>query len=333
MQFSKKLVTLLSLMAAAVALLPLRANAVGPEPAPLSPPVELTVGYQKVGHLAPMILIADDLKKLGVNLKLVEFVRYADARTALLAGSLDVASVGPADLAIALAQGSTNVVGLMGVGSSLKYVIGRNGVKLDSWADLKGKKIAIAPGSAVWFQFAATLVEKDIPYNSFQAINIQGGGANFDQALKKGEVDGLVTWEPFESIPVMDGYGYFAKNLEYGSSKAVGAELGLLVASKQALNSKRAAVERFVWTYLKTQEELKQSPKKFADAYAQLSGMAPDIAAKASAVIKLGEVVSPDQIKRQAKAFADLGVIQKDVSGQVDAAWDASFVENALGSK
>jgi len=331
MHLSKKLVTLFSLVAAAAVMLPLRANAMSPEPAPLSPPVELTVGYQKVGHLAPMILIADELKKLGVDLKLVEFVRYADARTALLAGSLDIASVGPADLAIALAQGSTNVVGLMGVGSSLKYVVGRNGVKLDSWDDLKGKKIAIAPGSAVWFQFAATLIEKNIPYNSFQAINVQGGGANFDQALKKGEVDGIVTWEPFESIPVMEGYGYFAKNLEYGSSKAVGAELGLLVASKQAVTSKRAAVERFVWTYLKKQDEMKKSPQQFADAYAKLSGMSPEIAAKASAVIVLGEVVSPDQIKRQAKAFADLGVIQKDVSGQVDAAWDGSFVEKALG--
>jgi sulfonate transport system substrate-binding protein len=270
------------------------------------------------------------LKKLGVNLKLVEFVRYADARTALLAGSLDVASVGPADLAISLAQGSTNIVGLMGVGSSPKYVIGRNGTKLESWEDLKGKKIAIAPGSAVWFQLAATLVEKGVPYNSFEAVNIQGGGANFDQALKKGDVDGLVTWEPFESIPVMDGYGYFARNLEYGSSKAVGAELGLLVASKTAAESKRAAVERFVWVYLKTQEELAKSPQKFADAYAQLSGMAPNIAAEAAKVITLGEVVSPDQIKRQAKAFADLGVIQKDVSGQIDANWDGSFVAKAM---
>lgn len=332
MQMPRMLAKLLFLIAAIV-LLPLRAGAVGPQPAPLSPPIELTVGYQKVGHLAPIMLISEELKKLGVNVKLVEFVRYADARTALLAGSLDVASVGPADLAIALAQGSTNIVGLMGVGSSPKYVIGRNGVKLDSWDDIKGKKIAIAPGSAVWFQFAATLVEKNIPYNSFQAINVQGGGANFDQALKKGDVDAIVTWEPFESIPVMEGYGYFARNLEYSSSKAVGAELGLLVASKQAVDAKRAAVERFVWAYLKIQEDLKKSPKKFAEAYAQLSGMSPDIAAKASAVIKLGEVVSPDQIKRQAKAFADLGVIQKDVSGQVDQAWDGSFVEKALGKK
>jgi sulfonate transport system substrate-binding protein len=324
------LLATLSLVAATVGLMPLPANAVGPEPKPLPAPVELIVGYQKVGHLAPMILIADELKKLGVNLKLVEFVRYADARTALLAGSLDVASVGPADLAIALAQGSTNIVGLMGVGSSPKYVIGRKGTKFDSWEDLKGKKIAIAPGSAVWFQLAATLVEKGIPYNSFEAVNIQGGGANFDQALKKGDVDGIVTWEPFESIPVMEDYGFFAKNLEYSSSKAVGAELGLLVATKTAADSKKAALERFVWTYLKTQEELAKSPEKFAGAYAQLSGMAPNIAAEAAKVIKLGEVVSPDQIKRQAKAFADLGVIQKDVSGQVDAHWDGSFVTKAL---
>ena len=264
-------------------------------------------------------------------MKLVEFVRYADARTALLAGSLDLASVGPADLAISLAQGSTNVVGLMGVGSSPKYVIGRNGVKLDSWDDLKGKKVAIAPGSAVWFQFAATLVEKGIPYNSFQAVNIQGGGANFDQALKKGEVDALVTWEPFESIPVMEGYGFFAKNLEYGSSKAVGAELGMLMATKQAVETKRDAIERFVWTYLKVQERLSKSPEEFAQAYAKLSGMSPEVAAQASKVIKLGEVISPDQIKRQAKAFADLGVIQKDVSGEIDAYWDGSFVTKALG--
>ena len=183
--------------------------------APLSPPVQLTVGYQKVGHLAPITLIEEELKKQGVEIKLVEFARYADARTALLAGSLDVASVGPADLAIALANGSTGMVGIMGVGASPKYVIGRKGVKLDSWDDIKGKKIAIAPGSAVWFQYAATLIEKGIPYNSFNAINIQGGGANFNQALEKGEVDAIVTWEPFESIPVMKGYGYFAKNLDY----------------------------------------------------------------------------------------------------------------------
>lgn len=299
------------------------------EPAPLPKPVELTVGYQKVGHLAPVVMITDDLKKLGVELKTVEFARYADARTALLAGSLDMATVGPADLAISLAQGATDMVGVMGVGSSPKYVIGRKGVKLDSWDDLKGKKVAIAPGSAVWFQFAATLTEKNIPYNSFQAVNIQGGGANFDQALQRGEVDAIVTWEPFESIPVMEGYGFFAKNLEYSQSKSVGAELGMLAANRKSMAEKRPAMERFVWAYLQAQKTLAASPDAFTKAYASLTGLDTKLAAEASKVIELGSVTTVDQIKRQAKAFNELGVIPKDVSGDIEKYWDASFVEKA----
>lgn len=298
--------------------------------APLNPPVTLTVGYPKVAHLAPMILIADKLKAQGVDLKLVEFARYADARTALQAGSLDVAAVGPADLPITLAAGSSSLVGIMGIGSSPKYVIGRNGVKLESWDDIKGKKIAIAPGSAVWFQFAATLIEKGIPYNSFQAINIQGGGANFDAALEKGEVDAIVTWEPFESIPVMKGYGYFAKNLDYSASKAVGAELGMLAANKDKIAGKEAAVQLFVTAYVKEMKALEASPPAFGKAIQQLTGLDADISLRIAEIIKLGPVVTPDQLKRQAKAFADLGVITKDVSGQIDGAWNGTYLDKAL---
>jgi sulfonate transport system substrate-binding protein len=274
-------------------------------------------------------LIADELKGKGIDVKLVEFARYADARTALLAGSLDVAAVGPADLAIALANGSTGMVGIMGVGSSPKYLIGRNGTAFNAWGDIKGKKIAIAPGSAVWFQFAATLIEKGIPYNSFNAVNIQGGGANFDQALEKGDVDALVTWEPFESIPVMKGYGYFAKNLDYSDSKAVGAELGMLVASRQAAAEKHAAVQSFVSAYVAKMKELEASTPKFGAAIASLTGLDRDVSLKVAEVIKLGPVITVDQIKRQAKAFNELGVIPKDVSGEIDKYWDASFLETA----
>lgn len=298
--------------------------------APLNPPVTLTVGYQKVGHLAPMILIADTLKAQGVEIKLVEFARYADARTALLAGSLDVASVGPADLAISLANGSTSMVGIMGVGASPKYVIAGKDKKFDSWDDIKGKKIAIAPGSAVWFQFAATLVEKGIPYSSFNAVNIQGGGANFNTALEKGEVDAIVTWEPFESIPVMKGYGKFAKNLDYSTSKAVGAELGMLAANKAAATAKRPAVERFVAAYVAKMKELEGSREAFGKAVATLTGLDAEVSMKIAEVIQLGPVITPDQIKRQAKAFAELNVIPKDVSGEIEAYWDGSYLAAAM---
>ncbi|MBL8376713.1 MAG: ABC transporter substrate-binding protein [Burkholderiales bacterium] len=318
-------------VAVATALFCGAALAQGARPAPLPQAATLTVGYQKVGHLVPMVQVVDELKRLNVDVKLVEFARYADARTALLAGSLDVASVGPADLAIALSQGSKNMVGIMGVGSSPKYVIGRNGVKLDSWSDLAGKKVGIAPGSAVWFQFAATMVEKNVPYNSFTEVKIQGGGANFNQALKKGEVDAIVTWEPFETIPVNEGYGFFARNLEYSQSQSVGAELGMIAATRDAATKNRAAVERFVWAYLNSMNQLAASPERFTEAIAKFTGLDMTMAKAVASPIKLGGVVSVDQIRRQAAAFHRLGVIQRDVSAEIGDFWDASFVRNAGG--
>lgn len=292
---------------------------------------KLTVGYQKVAHLAPMILLADELKQQGVDLELVEFVRYADARTALLSGSLDVASVGAADLAIALANGSTGVVGIMGVGASPKYPVVRKGVTLNSWEDIKGKKIAIAPGSAVWFQFAATLIENKVPYNSFTAVNIQGAGSNFTQALQRGEVDAIITWEPFESTAVMQGFGEFAKNLDYSKSKSVGAELGMLMATRAATTGKRDAVQKFVNAYVKKMRELSASKAEFAKAIAQLTGLDAALATRIADVIALGPVVTPEQIKNQAKAFNELGVIQKDVSGDIEKYWDGDLVKKAMG--
>ncbi|MBN9427809.1 MAG: ABC transporter substrate-binding protein [Burkholderiales bacterium] len=299
--------------------------AVGPQP-PAAPQKQvLTVGYVKVGHLSPMIFVSEPLKACNVEVKPVEFVRYADARTALLSGSIDVSGIGPADLAIALAQGSDKIVGLAGVASSPKYLVTRKGVKMDDWKDLAGKKVGIAPGSAVWFQWAATLAEKGVPYNTFTAVNIQGGGTAFVQALQRGDVDAVALWEPFESQLVADGTAFFAKNLEYSQSKAVGAELGLLATTREALTRKREAVKCFMWAYRGAEERLAKNPEAFAEAYSKYTGLPLSVTRESVKLIKLGDVLDLDQLRRQAKTFHELGVIPKDVSGQIDKAWDPSL--------
>jgi sulfonate transport system substrate-binding protein len=240
-----------------------------------------------------------------------------------------MATVGPADLPIALSQGIETMVALMGVGGSPKYVVARNGLELNSWEDLKGKKIAIAPGSAVWFQFVATLTEKGIPYDSIEAVNIQGGGANFNQALQRGDVDAIITWEPFESTPVIEGYGYWAENLDYSTSQAVGAELGMIAASKDAAENKTEALKRFIWAYTTEQNRLAADKAAFAEAVQAWTGISPAIAARIADSIELGAVLSLDQLQRQARTFHELGVIQTDVSGQIPAFFAADLVAEA----
>src|SRR5690625_3240813 len=197
------------------------AYAVGPRPDPLPERQSLTIGNVKVGHLSPILLAAEDLEECNVDVETSEFVRYADARTALLSGSIDVAGIAPADLSISLGQGNDGIVGLSGVASSPKYLVVREGVDIHDWDDIDGERTGTAPGSVVWFQWAATLTEKGIPYDTFEAVNIQGRGTAFVQALQRGDVDAVALWEPFETQAVAEGIGYFADNMDYSQSDAV----------------------------------------------------------------------------------------------------------------
>ncbi|MFA4913673.1 MAG: ABC transporter substrate-binding protein [Comamonadaceae bacterium] len=306
------------------------AFAVGPQPPAGKEKQVLTVGFVKVGHLAPILDVPEAVKACNVEIKPIEFVRYADARTALLSGSVDISGIGPADLAIALAQGSDKLVGLTGVAQSPKYPVTRKGVKIEQWKDIEGKRIGIAPGSAVWFQWAATLAEKGIPYNSFTAVNIQGGGTAFVQALKRGDIDAVALWEPFESQLVADGTATFSKNLEYSQSKAVGAELGLLAATRDAVTTKRDAVKCFLWAYKASEEKLAADPELFAQTYSKYTGLPIEVTRESAKLIKLGGVLDLEQLKRQAKTFNDLGVIPRDVSADISKAWDPSLLKEVM---
>jgi sulfonate transport system substrate-binding protein len=307
------------------------ATALSPKPEPLPQPVKITVGFGKVAHLSPIGEIAQRLKELNVEMQTVEFIRYADARTAIATGSLDIATIGPADLPILLSQNNNNIVGLMGAGESPKFIVTRNGVDIKKWEDLKGKKIGVAPASAVWFQFAAMLKEVGVPYNSFTEIKIQGAAPNAVAALKNGDVDVIVTWEPFESQPVAEGFGYWADGLDYSKSKAVGAELGLISATREALNSKREAVRRFLWAYLEAVDRLNSSRDEFAKAIAKFQGIDLEVAKRMAKNIKLGNFLTLEQMQRQAKTFFELGLFQKDVSVQLGSAYDEELYKSVAG--
>ncbi len=317
--------SLSAVFATAVLSLTTAAHAIGPAPAPLAQRETLTIGFVKVGHLAPMLNLEEELKKFNVEVKRAEFVRYADARTAILSNSVDVSAVGPGDLAIAAAQGSKNIIGLTGVAGSPKNLVVRKGVTINDWKDIAGKKIGIAPGSAVWFQWAMTLVENNIPYTTFTPVNIQGGGTAFVQAIKRGDIDAMVLWEPFESQAVAEGDAYFAKNLEYSQSKAVGAELGMLAASRDAMTNKKEAIRRFMWVYLNEEEKMAKNEDLFADSYSKFTGL-PLATTKVSAkLIKLGGVLTKEQVRLQADAAFKQGIIQKDVSADAAALYDDSI--------
>lgn len=303
--------------------------AVGPKPEPLPAPVPLTVGVAKVAHLSPIADLVGTLKPLGVELTMAEFVRYADSRTAMASGSLDLAAMAAADLPLVLSQGVTSVVGLMGVATSAKHPIVRNGVQCETWQDLTQLRLGVPPGSAVWYQFVAKLTELGLRYDQFKPVNIQGAGPNFAQALQRGDVDAYINAEPTDSMPEVGGYGRPATKLDYSDSKAVGSELGLLTASKEALSRKREAVRRFIWAYRSAEEELAASRDRYALAIQKWCGLDAPIAQVIAGKIRLGGVVDAPQLVRLATFMKEVGIIQRDVAADVPNYFDASLLSAA----
>ncbi|WP_144186081.1 ABC transporter substrate-binding protein [Elioraea rosea] len=295
-------------------------------PAPLNPPVKLTVGAVKVPHVAPFSRVADLARPLGVEVEMVNFVRYADVRTALASGSIEVGSIGPADVPIAVSQNLRGIVGLFGVGVSAKHPIVRNGVTLNSWEELYGKRVAIAPGSAVWFQFAATVTEANINYGRLNIVNIQGGGQPFVQAMQRGDIDLFIGWEPFESMAIQQGLGTRQTALDYSKSKAVGAELGMVGATRAAIENKREALRRLVYAYLQAQAEMSASKEALGNAIAAWTGLDAQVARAVANDMTLEQSLTLAQIQAQAKEFHRLGVLQRDVSGEMAQFFDESII-------
>jgi sulfonate transport system substrate-binding protein len=298
-------------------------------PSKLATPVKLTLGANSVPHVTPFHFIADELRPLGVEVELVKFARYADTRTALASGSIDLGSIGPADVPIALSSGLKTISALMGVGVSVKNPIVKKGLAITKWEDLIGRNVGIAPGSAVWFQFAATLIEAGVPYSKLNILNMQGAGTVMIQAMQRGDIDAFIGWEPFESMAVDQLQAQRVEAMDYSKSKAVGAELGLVGVNRAYLAAQRPAVERFVWAYLAIQSRLMASRPALAQGIAAYTGLAPDIAANVAAGMTLGQFLTLDQMQRQAQAFAQFGVLTRDVSGELGQYFEQSLVEQA----
>ena len=164
---------------------------------PLPTPVKAKLGMLNVPALSPLWLLPEYAAKYNIQMEPVMFQRFADARTALASGDLDITAFGPQDISLGLGQGNKNMVGVAGVGSGNDCLVVRKGDDIKDWKNLEGKTIGVGAGSISWLKFAASVQENGLDYGKLKIINIVGGGTNYLKALQGKEIDLAVVWHPF----------------------------------------------------------------------------------------------------------------------------------------
>lgn len=291
---------------------------------------KVRMGMATIAPLAPMFTLPEAAQKAGLAIDFVSFQRFADARTALASGDLDATFFGPQDLSLALAQGNRSMVAVAGVASGGDCVVVRKGEDIKEWKQLDGRAVGVGAGSISWLKFAASTQEAGLPYNRMKIVNMVGGGANYTRALQDRQIDMAVVWQPFCAQAVLDGYAQYP-TVDHNKSKMVGGQVAVLAVSRPFLEKNPDAVQKLVQAYYDTMQRFRNDRPRWAAIFAEKSGLPPAVAAEAISRTTLDETLPLQAIKRVTKYLADNGIVQRDVSGDLDAYFNYTFLAKATG--
>ncbi|HEV7856834.1 MAG TPA: ABC transporter substrate-binding protein, partial [Herminiimonas sp.] len=143
-------------------------------------------------------------KKHGAKVKLVWFANYTDSIAALSASQLDANSQTWSDTMTPLSKGvavKTILVNDNSAGNDALMV----GPKIKSFADLKGKSIALEQYSISHFVLATALAKNHMKIGDVKIVNLAAGDAA--AAFMTGRVDAAVVWNPWVSKIETSGKG------------------------------------------------------------------------------------------------------------------------------
>lgn len=162
---------------------------------------EVVVGYQKAD---PVDIsrqrgeLAKKMKAKGYKVVFKEFQDGAALMTALKSGSIDYARLGDTPPVVNQAAGTDLVY--VGAGASKEngtgVLVKKNG-SINSLADLKGKRIAYAKGTAAQFMIIQALKKAGLSTSDVTLVNMDQSAASV--AFAKGKVDAWVTWDPYSA--------------------------------------------------------------------------------------------------------------------------------------
>jgi NitT/TauT family transport system substrate-binding protein len=277
-------------------------------------------------------------KKYGADVKLVWFANYTDSISALSAGQVDANSQTWSDTMAPLSKGlalKTIMVNDNSAGNDALLV----SPKIKSFAELKGKKIALEEFSVSHFLLTMALAKNNMGLKDVQVVNMSAGDAA--AAFMAGRVDAAVVWNPWVNKIQSSGKG---KAL-FTSKDVPGLIPDLLVAQEKAVKAKRKDFVGMIKAWYDTEKFIQANPDEAAKIMAKVVGMEAkeykiflpgtkffDQKANLQA---FGPATDATSLLGVAPTIAKFLVDNKLMEGKVDYAkgLDASLVKEAAGVK
>lgn len=274
---------------------------------------KVTIGHLPSDHDTAMY-VAEAQKQYeaqGLTVETVQFNNGGDLMTAMASGDVDVGYVGITPVLSSIEKGvPVKVVsGAQTEGSGI--VVGKDS-NIKSLADLKGKKIG-TPGAATIQNMIITygLNQSGVSVNDVELVSMKA--AQMNDALKAGQIDAMICWEPFSSIAVKNGYGKLLEN----TSEIIPGHPCCVVAARQDFIDKHPdELKKIVAIHENATKFIKENPKEAAESLPE--DIVPDKELQTSIIANTNFISGlNDTYKKSVIDFMQLGVDLKLLNNSI----------------
>jgi NitT/TauT family transport system substrate-binding protein len=278
---------------------------------PLHPPIRMAYLQSDIHHLALWVAIEKGLFKVNgadVEVKGV-FKAGPEIMTAFAAGELDMAYVGEAPSTTAVANKAARVVVVSQVnteGSAL--VVARKKSNINNLTDLQGKTVAV-PGHSTVQDFLLRRALRGSGMAPEQVNIIVLKPPEMIGALRTGQIDAFIAWEPYPSKADTMSVG---RNLATSKQMWSGHPCCVLVSDQGFIDSHPEMVAAVVKSHVQATDYIHQNPDEAVKIGIKYTGMDEATVRQAVQNVTYTYELSIQGEKEYVEFLSELGYIHLD---------------------
>ena len=247
----------------------------------------------------------------GYKIEVIPFESPTDGKNAVLTGSVDFGTFGFAAAMLGAAAGEPLVIFAAQCNRGMAVVTGAKS-DIKTIKDLKGKKLAIWPGSTQEVVILERLKAEGMTIKDVQHVRLPF--SDMAPALARGDVDAYVGAEPGPGISLANGVG---KIVEYPYSTSIGTLNMVWGVKADTIEKDPALVKVMMDIHKKATDYAMSNRAAMVEMAIQKLGQQKASIEAAAPNVELTWKMDADFIKR-AKAYGDLMLEKKQIRALPD---------------
>ena len=242
----------------------------------------------------------------GYTIEVIPFESPTDGKNAVLTGTVDTCIHGIAAFLLGAAAGEPVVI-VAGATNRGMAIVADAHSDIKSVKDLKGKRVAIWPGSTQEVVILERLKAEGLSIQDIQPIRLSF--SDMPAALARGDVDAYVGAEPAAGISLANGVG---RVVEYPYSTPIGSLNMILSASEQTIKDNPERIKLIVDMHKKATDYAMANRAQMIEVAMQKLGQQRQSIELAIPNVELTWKIDAEFIAR-AKAYSELMLEKKQI--------------------